>query len=137
MAPETGSDANGNPLPDGFRGVPGCVYPLYFIFLKLSGATRAMRTHSSHPWETESITLLRPDGKRTLITANLTRRNLPVKIKSGTCSAKIKVLDASNVCAAIHDPLNFLGHDQSTIEARGGKLHLELGPNAIAFIDEV
>jgi hypothetical protein len=124
-------------IPEGFRALPGCVYPLYLVFRKIAGMTRALRTHSSHPWETDALTLLDHRGKRTFVVANHTGRTLQVRIKSGTCEATGVTLGADNVLEAMRNPEEFLRSSTGTFSARGGKLHLDLPPHGSMFLDEI
>lgn len=129
-------DAESHQMPDCFSHIPGAPYPLYFIFQTIASHTRAMKTLSSHPWETLGLTLLDQKNKRTILIANMLNRDLPLKVKSGSCSGHLKSLDQSNVIDIMQNPGQWESSKGEAIEARGGKLHLDLSAHAIAVFQE-
>lgn len=131
------ADINPDSIPADFRCSPENAYPLYFIFEAIAGYSKALKMISSHTWETLGMTLLDEKNKRLFIVSNYLGKELDVKIKSGTCSTKIKVLSESNVTEVVKDPEQWFNNDGEALNARGGKLHLSLPPYATVFIKEV
>jgi len=122
---------------DSWPAPPGSVYPVYHVLADMAGYARLCPTLSSHPLQTEAMTLLDATQRRRILVANLTTDTLDLRIKSGTCKAVIRVLNASNVEEAALDPETFRARPGKEATAAGGKLALELGPYALARVDVV
>jgi len=114
---------------------PGIVYPVYHVLADLAGFGRLLPTLSSHPLQTEAMTMVNAHNKRRILAANLTDSEQEVRIKSGSCSARIRYLDESNAENAMRDPEEFQAQAGQAAEARAGKLTLQLKPYALARVD--
>ena len=81
-----------SPLPALFPSEPGVVFPMYPVLADLAdfGAKQVYPTHSSHPLLAEGLTLFDATGRRRVLVANLTRDPQDLKIKSGTCNARVR-----------------------------------------------
>ena len=84
---------SGSPLPGQFRSLPGAVFPLYHVFADIADFSRIYPTHSSHPLQVEGMTLVDDKNRRRILIANLIGEPQEVKIKTGTCKARIRYLD--------------------------------------------
>jgi hypothetical protein len=127
-----------NRIPQTFPCIHNSVYPMYFPFLLCSGGgfTRALRTISSHPWETDGFTLIDNMGLRNILIANLTSKDLSIKIKTGTCKTHIRTLSSSNLLESLVNPLEWIKSTPLSTQAAGGKTHVDLPPYAISWIKE-
>ncbi len=127
----------GSPLPREFPSVPGAVFPMYHVFADLAefGARQLYPTHSSHPLLTEGLTLFDRSGRRRILAANLTRDPQEVKIKTGTCTARVRYLDETSVEAATCHPEEYRKQPGQTQASVAGKIELQLLPYAVARVD--
>lgn len=123
--------------PPLFPSTPGMVYPVYHLFAALAGYHRLCPTHSSHPLQTEGLTLLDDKNRRRILVANLVQSELDLKIKTGTCQAKVRYLDSRNCPTALHEPESFASDPGQLIDSAAGKIDLHLLPHALAFVDIV
>ena len=92
-------------------------------------------THSSHPLLVEGLTLVDAKGRRRILVANLTGEIQETKIKSGTCQARVRYLDETNVEQAMREPEAFRAQAGVTTESVAGKIELRLLPFALARVD--
>ena len=122
---------------DSWPAPAGSVYPVYHVLADMAGYTRLCPTLSSHPLQTEAMTLLDAKSQRRILVANLTSQELDLRIKSGTCKAVVHVLDKDNVEQAVMEPETFRARPGVEIAAAGGKLALPLGPYALARVDVI
>lgn len=132
MAAESGS-----PLPEHFPVIPGSVFPVYFIFAFMGGYTRMYPSHSSHPLQIEAMTLINDRKQRRILVANLWDQPQSMKIKTGTCQARVLYLDETNAEQAMLDPETFLQEEGELKASAAGKISLVLKPYAIARVDVV
>lgn len=129
--------SHGSPLPDKFPSWAGSVFPMYHIFADIGEfpGKQVHPTHSSHPLLVEGLTLVDTKGRRRILVANLTGEIQETKIKSGTCQARIRYLDETNVEQAMREPEAFRAQAGVTVESVAGKIELKLLPFALARID--
>lgn len=125
-----------NLIPESFRTIPGSPYPLYFVLKSILSAKKALKTLSSHPWQTQGITLLDDANKRTIIITNFSDKETGIKVKTGTCKGALKSLDQNNILDYMKSPEKWDENKGEEISARGGKIHLELAPYSISFFQE-
>lgn len=125
----------GSPLPDQFPSAPGSVFPMYHVFADLAGFSRIYPTHSSHPLQTEGLTLVDENNRRRILVANLLAETQEIKIKTGTCRARVRYLDETNAEEAMTAPERFRGQTGESKESASGKLELKLLPYALARVD--
>jgi hypothetical protein len=123
--------------PSPFSHLQECVYPIYHVFADLAGYDRVCPTYSSHPLQTEGLTLLNSKNERRIIVANLVAESQEIKIKTGTCQARIRYLDETNVHAAMHEPETFREAEGTICESRSSKIALQLKHYALARVDVV
>lgn len=114
-----------------------CVFPAYHVLADLTGFERVCPTHSSHPLQTEGLTLLDARNRRRILVANLMQKAQGIKIKTGTCQARIRYLDETNVAMAMTEPEAFQALEGEMAESKSGKIALELRPFALARVDVV
>jgi hypothetical protein len=55
---------NGSPMPELFPSIPGGVFPMYHVFADMAEFNRLYPTHSRHPLEIESLTLVDAKNRR-------------------------------------------------------------------------
>jgi hypothetical protein len=92
-------------------------------------------THSSHPLQVEGLTLVDNRGRRRVLVANLTARPMDLKIKSGTCHARIRYLDETNAEEGMRSPETFRKRAEIGTDSVAGKVEVKLLPYALARID--
>ena len=127
----------GSPLPKLFPSEPGVVFPMYHVFADIAefGARQVYPTHSTHPLVAEGLTLLNAAGRRRVLVANLTGETQELKIKSGTCTARVRYLDETTAEEAVRRPEAFRAQAGSPLESVSGKIELKLLPFAVARVD--
>jgi hypothetical protein len=130
-------DDTGSPAPEKFPSLPGAVYPIYHVFADIAEwpIKQIYPTHSSHPLQVEGLTLVDNRGRRRVLVANLTARSVDLKIKSGTCHARIRYLDETNAEEAMRSPEAFRKAAEISADSLAGKLEARLLPYALARID--
>lgn len=127
----------GSPLPAAFPSEPGMVFPLYHVFADIAefGARQVYPTHSTHPLDAEGLTLFDAQGRRRVLAANFTGEPQDLKIKTGTCAARVRYLDETNAEEAMRRPEEFRQRAGEPQESVSGKIELKLLPFAIARVD--
>ena len=127
----------GSPLPEQFPSLPNAVFPVYHVLADIGEfpGRQIYPTHSSHPLQTEGLTLFDDRKRRRIIVANLIGETQEVKIKTGTSQARIRYLDETNAEHAMHDPENFRAQAGELKPSVSSKIELRLLPYAIARID--
>ena len=113
------------------------VFPMYHVFADIAEFSGAQLypTYSSHPLLTEGLTLFDRAGRRRVLVANLTGDSQEVKIKTGTCTGRVRYLDETTAEAAAWRPEEFRKQPGETKESVSGKLELKLLPYAVARVD--
>ena len=127
----------GSPRPKEFPSEPGTVFPMYHVFADIAefGAKQIYPTHSTHPLLAEGLTLLDASGRRRILVANLTGDPQDLKIKTGTCTARVRYLDESTAEQATRRPEEFRAHTGGQQESVSGKIELKFLPYAVARVD--
>jgi hypothetical protein len=125
----------GSPLPDAFPSIPESVFPMYHVFADLAEFGRLYPTHSSHPLITDGLTLVDAKGRRRILIANFTGELQNVKIKTGSCTARVRYLDESTALQAMTDPETFRRETGQQSESVAGKIELKLLAFALARVD--
>jgi hypothetical protein len=127
----------GSPLPKEFPSEPGAVFPMYHVFADIAefGAIQVCPTHATHPLMTEGLTLFDAAGRRRILVANLTGDPQDLKIKTGTCTARVRYLDETTAEQATRRPEEFRAHAGGQQESVSGKVELKLLPYALARVD--
>lgn len=127
----------GSPLPAAFPSEPGMVFPLYHVLADVAEfqARQVHPVHSTHPLMADGLALLDAQGRRRILAANFTADPQELKIKTGTCTARVRYLDETNVLAALHDPEAFRKQASAAQESVSGKIELKLAPYAVARVD--
>jgi D-apionolactonase len=127
----------GSPWPERFPSHPGTVFPVYHVFADLAGFPRLYPTHSSHPLETEGITVVDDKNRRRILVANLLGETREIKIKTGTCRAQVRYLDETTAEQATRSPEEFQASPGEPMESAAGKIGLTLKPYAVATVDVI
>jgi len=127
----------GSPLPGKFPSLPGAVFPVYHVLADIAEfpGKQIYPTHSSHPLVLEGMTLFEGRSRRRILVANLTGETQEAKIKSGTCTARVRYLDETNAEEAMRHPESFRNQTGRVTESVSGKIELQLLPFALARID--
>ena len=127
----------GSPLPKEFPSEPGAVFPMYHVFADIAefGAKQIYPTHATHPLVAEGLTLFDAGGRRRILVANLTGEPQDLKIKTGTCTARVRYLDETTAEQASRRPEEFRAHTGEQKESVSGKIELKLLPYAVARVD--
>jgi len=127
--------ANGSPLPTKFPSLPGAVFPMYLALAEMAGFNRVLPTQSTHPLQVEALTLLDAQNRKRILVANLLPEEQEIKIKTGTCEARVKHLNAVNADAAMRAPEQFRAEVGEAVASVSGKIELRLAPYAVARVD--
>lgn len=127
--------AGGSPLPGKFPSKAGAVFPMYLALAEMAGFNRVLPTQSTHPLQVEALTLLDAQDRKRLLVANLLPEDQEIKIKTGTCEARVKHLNATNAEAAMLSPEKFRAEAGEAAMAVAGKIELHLAPYAVARVD--
>jgi D-apionolactonase len=130
------SDA-GSPLPEKFFSIPGAVFPAYHVFADVAGFNRVCPTHPTLPLEVAGLTLLDAQNRRRILVANLQPHTQELKIKTGSCSGRLRRLNASNAEEAMRAPEAFRAAAGEPVQAAGGKVEVRLEPYEIIRLDVV
>lgn len=129
--------ATGSPLPDCFPSEPGMVFPIYHVFADIAefAARQIYPTHSTDSFLAEGLTLVDAKGRRRILAANLTAAPQELKIKTGTCTARVRLLDETTAEEAMLRPEEFRQRAGETRQSVSGKIDLNLLPFAVARVD--
>ena len=128
--------ANGSPLPEKFRSLPGGVFPLYHILADVGefAGGEVLPSKSSDPLKAEGI-VLRKNGKIRTLLANLTPSSQQVRVQDLAETVRVRYLDETNAHDAMASPEAFRQERGELVQAANGVLELNLLPYAIAQID--
>jgi len=120
----------------GFPSLPAMAFPLYHVLADVGDFAGGMvvETMSSDPLLLDGIALRR-DGRVRLILANMTNQLQTVSITAGVEELLVRMLDETNVVAAMTDPEAFRAHAGELVPARDGVVKLTLRPYALVRID--
>ena len=127
----------GSWLPEKFPSQAGAVFPLYFVFAALAGYDRVLPTQSTHPLQVEAITLLDAKNRKRVLVANLLAEPQEIKIKTGTCEARVLRLNTGTAEAAVTAPEKFTAAEGELVQSLSGKIELSLAPYEVARVDLV
>jgi hypothetical protein len=127
----------GSRLPELFPSEPGVVFPMYHVFADIGefSGKQIYPTHSTHPLLAEGLTLFDSSGHRRILVANLSGETQDLKIKTGTCTARVRFLDETTAEAAVRRPEEFRKQPGEARESVTGKIELKLLPFAVARVD--
>ena len=128
--------ANGSPLPEKFRSLPGAVFPLYHVLADVGEFVggEVLASKSSDPLKVEGISL-RKNGKTRTLLANLTPDSQRVRAQNLAATVRVRLLDETNAQAAMSSPEAFRSGTGEPVRTAEGILALNLLPYAIAQID--
>lgn len=127
----------GSPLPRLFPSEPGVVFPMYHVFADIAEfpGRNVYPVHSTHPLEADGLALADGAGRRRILVANLTRDPQDLKIKTGTCTARVRYLDETTAEEAVRRPEEFRQRPGEPLASVSGKIELKLRPCAVARVD--
>jgi hypothetical protein len=129
---ETASDSA---LPAKFHSIPGAVFPVYHVFAAIADHNRVCPTLSTHPLQVEGLTLLDAQNKKRILVANLLAEEQEIKIKTGTCQARVLHLNSGNAEGAMRTPEEFRQQPGDTVASVSGKIELTMAPYEIVRVD--
>lgn len=127
--------AQGSPLPDQFRSAPGMIFPVYWVFAFLAGASGAhvIESQTSHPLLLEGLAFRTPDRVGVLI-ASLQPRPQPIEITGlPKGSASLQRLNEHTMLTAAFDPDAFEQNSETGLSTSGA-LALTLAAYETAFL---
>ena len=127
--------ATGAVLPMKFFSIPGAVFPVWHVLAEMADFNRVLPTHSTHPLQVEGLTLLDASNRKRILVANLLPEEKEIKIKTGTCDARVKRLHAGNAEDAMRAPEKFREQSGEPVKSVSGKIELKLAPYEIARVD--
>ena len=128
--------ANGSPLPEKFRSLPGGVFPLYHVLADVGefAGGEVLVSKSSDPLKVEGI-VLRKNGKTRTLLANLTPDSQQVRAQDLAETVRVHHLDEANAQTAMTSPETFRAETGELVGDTNGTLELDLLPYAVAQID--
>lgn len=128
--------AQGSPLPQVFRSIPGAVFPLYHVLADVGefAGGDVLASVSSDPLRFEGLALRRGGRARALL-ASYTAEPQQVAVRGLAGDVRVRPLDASNAERAMREPEAFRAEGGETRAARGDALEIVLPPFAVARID--
>ena len=128
--------ANGSPLPEKFRSLPGAVFPLYHVLADVGEFVggEVLVSKSSDSLKVEGVAL-RKNGKTRTLLANLTPDSQQVRVGNLTETVRVRYLDETNAQTAMASPEAFRSETGEIVQTTHGTLELNLPPYAIARID--
>ena len=108
--------ANGSPLPEKFRSLPGAVFPLYHVLADVGefAGGEVLASKSSDPLKVEGISL-RKNGKTRTLLANLTPDSQKVRAQNLAATVRVRLLDETNAQAAMSSPEAFRSREQANL----------------------
>jgi len=126
----------GSPLPEKFPSLPGAVFPLYHVLADVGdfAAGQVIPIQSSDPLRVDGL-LLQKEGHQRLLLANLRADPQTVTVEGLSALVKLRVLDETNVEAAMQSPETFRNQAGESIAILNGTLEVTLLPYAVARID--
>lgn len=125
----------GSPLPAKFFSIPGAVFPIYHVLAAMADYQRVCPTHSTHPLQLEGLTLLDAQNRRRILVVNLLPEEQEIKIKTGTCEARVLRLNAATAEEAMRAPGKFREQIGEAMNSVSGKIELNLAPYELARVD--
>lgn len=122
-------------MPELFPSKPGMVFPMYFIFYWL-GEFKGGRAYVART-DTCRLTaiLLEKEGKRRLLTANLTGGEMPVHFRSISGIGQLTILSKETVSKSVENPDVYLLTEPKTTVKIDSDNGISLPAYAIACID--
>ena len=128
--------AAGSPLPEKFLSLPGAVFPLYHVLADVGdfASGQVIPIQSSDPLRVDGL-LLQKEGHRRLLLANLRADPQTVTVEGLGAQVKLRVLDETNVEAAMQSPEMFRTQAGESIATANGTLEVTLLPYAVVRLD--
>jgi hypothetical protein len=128
--------ASGCPLPQKFRSLPGCVFPVYHVFADVGEfcGAEVVRTTSSGPLLFDGLAMRR-DGRTRLLLAGLSPDACSVTVRGIRGPAVVRRLDETNAEAAMLNPKEYRARPGEAARAVRGALKLDLPPYAVVTVD--
>ena len=128
--------ANGSPLPEVFRSIPGAVFPLYHVLADVGEFADGdvLPLVSSDPLQVDGLAVRR-GGTTRVIVANLGPDTRSVRLAGLPAPVRVKRLDETNAVQAMVSPEEYRGEDGEATECVGGEIELSLRPYAVVRID--
>jgi len=127
----------GSPMREQFPSSPATVFPVYHVFRDLADlkSGKLVEVNASEPLLVDGFAL-RENGRTHVVLANLTPRTQRATVGPFQArNIRIRQLNDETALQAISDPEGFRGA-ATVASAQDGRLNLELGPYAVARIDE-
>ncbi|MCU0502319.1 MAG: hypothetical protein MUC51_11235, partial [Anaerolineae bacterium] len=129
--------AQGAPVPDRFRSIPGAVFPLYHVLADIGefAGGEVLAGQPSVALAVDGIAL-RKDGRVRILVANMTAELQSVTLLGLRGRIDLRLLDASAAEEAMRSPETFRNRLGTMRQAATG-LELDLAPFAVARLDSV
>jgi hypothetical protein len=126
----------GSPLPDRFRSLPGCVFPIYHVLADVGefAGGEVVPIASSDALTVDGVMLRRGERWRILL-ANFSARPQLATVQAQIGQALVRSLDETTVEAAMQAPEAYRAGAAEARPTTGGSLSLELLPYAVVRID--
>ena len=132
--------ANGSPVPERFRSIPGGVFPLYHVLADYGAFAggEIVPCRSSAALRADGM-VLKQDGRIRILVTNLIPEPQVVRVACPELSGDVlvRVMDETNAEEAMLAPEAFRQAAGERRTAGNGMLSLDLGPCAVAYVDWV
>ena len=127
--------AQGSPVPDKFRSIPGAVFPVYHVLADI-GEFAGGEVLAGRPSDALAVDgiALRKDGRVRVLVANMTAEPQTMTVPRLRGRIGLRLLDASVAEEAMRAPEAFRAQPGTTREAGTG-LEIGLPPFAVARLD--
>jgi D-apionolactonase len=125
-------DAQHGPL---FPAEPGMVFPVYLVFMAVSGFSRWVRVSSSDPRRMIGFGLQGEGIRRRLVLANLTEQPLETQVHGLDGAWRARYIDLQNCRRVLPEPATFWAMAGGAMELREGKTRLKLPGYAVVVMD--
>jgi hypothetical protein len=128
--------AEGSPVPEKFRSIPGAVFPVYHVLADV-GEFVGGEVVAGGPSDALAVNglALRKDGRLRMLVANMTAEPKNVIVYGLPAEVSARTLDASNAEAAMRAPETYRAAAGQRMASVAGELALELSPYAVARLD--
>ena len=124
-------------FPDQFHTKAGAVFPMYYVFREILKHKRGMvfTSTSSHPLDFEGL-VLQENGKKTMILANFTNKQLEVGVNGIAPDASVKKLDEKTVMQAMYEHDNYENSPYCDFKFEQPITTIKMRPYALVIINE-
>jgi predicted phage tail protein len=128
--------SGGSLVPQKFRSLPGCVFPMYHVFADIGefASGQVLPAQLSDHLVLDGLVLRKGEQTR-IILANFTEKPRSVNLVGVAQKSTVRLLDETNAVWAMQSPEEYRSAEQSIRALDQGRLALDLLPYAVARVD--